>query len=187
MHTTQRKPDPLSHMHCEKRFMIFPGRESLVSDFPARNGKIVNLFFQCTQLHSPPNITSQFHHVIHIQCHILMIRGSFPGPLPPGRGWMDILCREYAGKTVHVVFRYLSIRLLVERGRCGWSNASTSHKYPSWSVNISFKENVTDIPFLDVSFMGLTLFRDVYRDYMLRRRHVESIAGSVKEFVIKYL
>jgi hypothetical protein len=62
-----------------------------------------------------------------------MIRGSFSGPLPPGRGCMDILCREYAGKTVHVVFRYLFRSLLVQRGGCGcgWSNASTSHKYPS--------------------------------------------------------
>jgi hypothetical protein len=73
--------------------MIFPGRESLVSDIPARNEKIVNLFFQCTQLHSTANITSQFHHVIHIQRHILMIMGSFSGPLPPGRG-ACIFCAE---------------------------------------------------------------------------------------------
>ncbi len=32
----------------EKRLAIFPARESLVSDIPAWDGKIANLFLQCT-------------------------------------------------------------------------------------------------------------------------------------------
>ncbi len=32
-------------LHCKKKFPIFPPRESLVSDIPAGDGKIVKLFY----------------------------------------------------------------------------------------------------------------------------------------------
>ncbi len=37
----ERTPLP----HCKKRLWIFPARESMVSDIPAGDGKIINLFF----------------------------------------------------------------------------------------------------------------------------------------------
>jgi hypothetical protein len=35
-------------VHCKKRLAILPARESLVSDIPAGDGKLANLFLQCT-------------------------------------------------------------------------------------------------------------------------------------------
>jgi hypothetical protein len=42
-----RRKDYETCKHCKKRLAIFPTRESLVSDIPAGDGKIANLFSQC--------------------------------------------------------------------------------------------------------------------------------------------
>ncbi len=59
---------------------------------------------------------------------------------------------QSGGKSVHVVFIYLSWKKWVGGGR---SKASSPH--PNWSVYIEFEDDVTVIPLLGFSFMGRCL------------------------------
>ncbi len=93
------------YLHCKKRFAIFPGiiklfptRESLVSDIPAGDGKIVNLFYSVWELMEKVLITNAMHNMRN------QMRG--PNPWKHKQSCDTSLSRPASEKLKTIVFTY---------------------------------------------------------------------------------